>query len=71
MVFQKRDEKLPALQSLADALNTLPEQERDVVVLRYHDGLTFVQIGRLMRIGEEKAEGLCYSALRKLYKILQ
>ena len=71
MVFQKRDEKLPALQSLADALNTLPEQERDVVVLRYHDGLTMMQIGRVMGIGEEKAEGLVYDAVRKLWERIE
>ena len=58
------------LQALADALIQLPEQERDVVVLRYHDGLTMMQIGRVMHIGEERAEGLVYDAVRKLWKLL-
>ena len=58
------------LQALADALMQLPERERDVVVLRYHDGLTMMQIGRVMGIGEEKAEGLVYDAVRKLWKLL-
>lgn len=58
------------LQALADALMQLPEQERDAVVLRYHDGLTMMQIGRVMGIDEERAEGLVYAAVRKLWKLL-
>ena len=58
------------LQALADALMQLPEQERDVVVLRYHDGLTMMQIGRVMGIGEERTEGLVYDAVRKLWEMM-
>jgi RNA polymerase sigma-70 factor (ECF subfamily) len=38
------------LEDLADALNTLPREQRDIVVLRYYKGYTLQEISRMMHL---------------------
>jgi RNA polymerase sigma factor for flagellar operon FliA len=41
--------------ALVDAIERLPERERDVVALYYHDGLTLAEIGEVLGVTESRA----------------
>jgi RNA polymerase sigma factor FliA len=41
--------------ALAAAIDSLPERERDVVALYYHDGLTLAEIGEVLGVTESRA----------------
>jgi RNA polymerase sigma factor for flagellar operon FliA len=41
--------------ALAGAVEQLPERERDVVALYYHDGLTLAEIGEVLGVTESRA----------------
>jgi RNA polymerase sigma factor for flagellar operon FliA len=41
--------------ALARAIEKLPERERDVVALYYHDGLTLAEIGEVLGVTESRA----------------
>jgi RNA polymerase sigma factor FliA len=41
--------------ALASAIEQLPERERDVVALYYHDGLTLAEIGEVLGVTESRA----------------
>jgi RNA polymerase sigma factor for flagellar operon FliA len=41
--------------ALAAAIDRLPERERDVVALYYHDGLTLAEIGEVLGVTESRA----------------
>jgi RNA polymerase sigma factor for flagellar operon FliA len=53
---------------LAAAIDDLPERERDVVALYYHDGLTLAEIGEVLGVTESRAcqiHGKVVSQLRR------
>ena len=62
-------ERDPELEALAEALEALPERERDVIVLYYYHGLTLKEIAVHMRLAYSTVK-LCHSrtleALRRM-----
>ena len=48
------------------ALCTLEPREREAMVLRHHEELTFEAIGRVWGVGKERARQVCCRAERKL-----
>lgn len=59
------------LDSLADALQTLDERERDIIVLRYYSGLTLKEIAEKMGISYAYVKLLQNKALVSLKNILE
>lgn len=55
---------------LADALTRLPEDYRDVIVLRHLEGLTFPEVARRMKRTVDSVEKLWLRALGKLRQTL-
>jgi RNA polymerase sigma-70 factor (ECF subfamily) len=53
---------------LADALELLPEDYRDVIILRHLEGLTFPEVARRMKRTEDSVEKLWLRALARLRK---
>ena len=54
------------LELLADALEALPERERDLIVLRYYSGLTLKEIGEKLDISYAYVKVLHNKALAKM-----
>jgi RNA polymerase sigma factor for flagellar operon FliA len=52
--------------TLADAIERLPQRERTVVSLYYHDGLTLAEIGRVLGVTESRACQLHGKAVARL-----
>ena len=63
-------EELSERDALRHALDTLSEEEREAIALRYGADLTVVEIARLVGENEATAEGRVYRALRKLREAL-
>lgn len=70
------DESLPTpepdmeLEALAQALEALPERERDVIVLHYYHGLTLKEVAAHMRLAYSTVK-LCHSrTLERLGQML-
>lgn len=57
--------------SLAVAIDKLPDRERTVVSLYYHDGLTFREIGQVLTVSESRAYQLHAQAVTRLRGYLQ
>lgn len=53
-------ERDPELEALAQALESLPDRERDVIVLHYYQGLTLKEIAVHMRLAYSTVK-LCHS----------
>ena len=51
---------------LADGIDNLPERERLVISLYYHEGLTFKEIGKVMGISESRVYQLHTQAMTRL-----
>ena len=51
---------------LEGAVSTLPKGERDVIRLRYYDGLTLAEIGDTLGLSSERIRQLEYRGLRKM-----
>ncbi len=58
------------LDTLLDAVGSLPQGYRDVVVLRYLEQQDFETIGRQLDKTAHQARALCYKAISKLRSIL-
>jgi RNA polymerase sigma-70 factor (ECF subfamily) len=54
---------------LADALNRLPEDYREVIVLRNMEGLTFPEVARRMERTQDSVEKLWLRALARLRQV--
>ncbi len=52
--------------ALAEAIDRLPERERTVVSLYYHEGLTFKEIGAVLSVSESRAYQLHAQAVTRL-----
>lgn len=52
--------------ALAEAIDKLPERERTVVALYYHEGLTFKEIGQVLSVSESRAYQLHAQAVTRL-----
>lgn len=59
-----------ALENLADALETLPERERDIIILRYYSGKTLKEISGKLGISYSYVKILQNKALEHLRKKL-
>lgn len=57
-------------QQINDALSALPVDQREVVLLRFYQDMTFGQIGRVMNSSANTAASRCRYALAKLREIL-
>jgi RNA polymerase sigma-70 factor (ECF subfamily) len=55
---------------LAEALDTLPEDYREVLVLRHLEGLTFPEVARRMGRSEDSVEKLWVRGLARLRQVL-
>ncbi len=60
-----------AEQQLAEAIERLPEQERQVVTLYYYDELTLKEIGETLGLSESRICQVHRTVIRKLQKSLQ
>lgn len=52
--------------TLMDLLERLDENEKSVILLRYHHGLTFAEVAKALKIPLGTAKSLCYRAIGKL-----
>lgn len=62
-----RDEK----KALVKAIETLPDREKKVIVLRYHEGLYLHEIGELLEVSESRVCQIHTQALRRLRAALK
>jgi RNA polymerase sigma factor for flagellar operon FliA len=60
-----------AEQQLAEAIQRLPEQERQVVILYYYDELTLKEIGQLLNLSESRICQIHRAVVKKLKRLLQ
>jgi len=58
-------------QALVTAVDRLPDRERTVVSLYYHEGLTFKEIGNVLTVSESRAYQLHAQAVTRLRSYLQ
>ncbi len=56
---------------LADALNRLPEDYREVIILRHLEGIAFPEVARRLGRTEDSAKNLWLRALARLSRILE
>jgi RNA polymerase sigma factor FliA len=64
--FTERMVKRQALESLAEAVNTLPERERLIVSLYYKDEVTMKEIAQILEVSESRVCQLHGRALSRL-----
>jgi RNA polymerase sigma-70 factor (ECF subfamily) len=57
--------------SLANALGQLPEQYREVIILRQLEDLSFPEVGRRMGRSEDSVKNLWVRALAKLRRVME
>jgi len=69
--FVSSPEDLLDARAAAEALSALPEEQREVVVARLWGGLTFAEIGRLIRTNDSTAHRRYEAALAQLRKALK
>ncbi|MBM7662904.1 RNA polymerase sigma-70 factor (ECF subfamily) [Bacillus mesophilus] len=62
------DEDLPLTLSLKDVINTLMEEEKTVLLLRFYHGYTFKEISEMLDIPLGTAKTVLYRSLEKLRK---
>jgi RNA polymerase sigma-70 factor (ECF subfamily) len=77
----KADEERPAPEDVSEpcesgevvkqALNQLPAQAKEVIYLRFYDGLSYEQISAVLGISEQAINGRLRRAKRKLAKYLR
>jgi len=67
LAFTQRQAEIDAL---GHALDQLPAEQRQVVILKEIDGLTFREISEITQIPENTAKTRMYTSLRKLRDIL-
>ncbi|MBT2756863.1 sigma-70 family RNA polymerase sigma factor [Mesobacillus foraminis] len=62
------DEDLPLSMSLQDLINSLEDDEKSVVLLRFYHHYTFIEISKLLGIPLGTAKSVLYRSLAKLRK---
>ena len=58
------------LEQLAEALESLDERSRDLIILHYYDGLTLKEIADRMQMSYPNAKVIHKKALRSLKAVL-
>ena len=56
---------------LADALEKLPEDDREVIILRHLEGLGFPEVARRLGRTEDSVKNVWLRALARLRRILE
>ncbi|MDQ2895054.1 MAG: sigma-70 family RNA polymerase sigma factor, partial [Actinomycetota bacterium] len=51
-----------------DAMRALPAREREIVALKFHAGLTNLELARVLGVSESAAGTLLYRTMEKLRK---
>lgn len=64
--FTERVEEEELLRELAQAVAALPERERTVIALRFHEGLTLREIAQVFDVSETRVSQLCARAVGRL-----
>ena len=64
------EESLIECLALRSALDTLPEREREVLLLRYYRGMTQVQTARIVGVSQVQVSRLERRALGKLREVM-
>lgn len=59
------------LDTLADALEKLPQRERDIILLHYYKGFTLKQIAGLMQMSYANVKLVHQKALGSLYRMMK
>jgi RNA polymerase sigma-70 factor, ECF subfamily len=65
------DEDIPLTLTLKDLIDTLQEDEKGIVLLRYYQNFTFKEISEVLEIPLGTAKSILYRALEKLRKELK
>ncbi len=65
------EEKVVERLSLRAALNTLPQREREVLLLRYYKGLTQIRVARVLGVSQVQVSRLERRAVERLRGILE
>ncbi len=60
-----------SLSELARALQSLPSQQRDLLILRYYDGKTLTEIAAMMNLSYGAVKLRHQAALREMRRLLQ
>ena len=68
---RKALERKPLMAAINDALQKLPEEQRQIVVLREVQGLSYREISEVMDIPEGTVMSRLYYARKKLQKLLE
>lgn len=55
---------------LSDTINKLPKKYKDLIILKYFEGLTYTQISERLNLSIQKVESRLYMARQKLIKCL-
>ena len=66
-----RSEEDDTREVVKDALAKLPDSDREVIYLRYYDGLSYEQISAVLGITEQAINGRLRRAKEKMAKILE
>jgi RNA polymerase sigma factor FliA len=56
---------------LAEALQLLPERERQILALSYHEELTLAEIGQVIGVGESRVSQLRTQAIARLRSLME
>lgn len=63
-------EKAQMRETVEKALNSLPEEQREVIVLNKYHGLSFSEIGEILKISPQAARQKAYRGIQNLRKKL-
>lgn len=63
---QSRSNEDPRLQSMRDAIAELPEEHREMLLLRWHDELSYEEISQVLQIPLGTVRSRLHHSLRKL-----
>ena len=69
--IEVKSEKDDTLEVVKDALAKLSDSAREVVYLRYYDGLSYEQISKVLGISEQAINGRLRRAKKKMAQILR
>ena len=56
---------------LAECIGSLPKREKEVIMLRYHEGLYLHEIGKLLNVSESRVCQIHTQALKRMKKTLK
>ena len=69
--IEEDDHRNSQLQTLLNALNTMPEDQKNLIEWRFFDQMSFKEIGGILDIKEDAAKRRVYRTLDKLKAIMK